>query len=122
MRKIGEYRKNYVCQHCGGSAVSHDAAAIWDIDKQEWVVSSVYDNATCETCGGETKLIEVNLDAMETSQALEIVLAMARHLYTDHGELCSPARCPDDAAKAIDAIAEFIANKFTPGVQNGQRN
>lgn len=44
------------CNHCGGSDVLRDAYAEWDGEK--WVLHSVYDNFTCETCGGETSVTE----------------------------------------------------------------
>ena len=29
-----------------------DANAIWSVEKQEWELCAVYDNGTCEVCGG----------------------------------------------------------------------
>lgn len=46
------------CSHCGGRNVRRDADAAWDEDDQAWTLVGVYDNATCEDCGGETSLVE----------------------------------------------------------------
>ena len=46
------------CKYCGSEYVKRDADAMWNVDTQEWELVSVYDNATCEDCGGETSLIE----------------------------------------------------------------
>lgn len=50
-----------VCRHCESEDVVRDAFAEWSITEQDWVLSSVYDSANCnsETCdGNETKLEE----------------------------------------------------------------
>jgi transcription elongation factor Elf1 len=54
-------RKTYICSRCGSSDVSQDANAMWDSARQEWVLRGIYDNATCEQCGKETELKEVEL-------------------------------------------------------------
>lgn len=51
-----------VCRHCGSSSVAADAFARWDADCQEWQVSAVYDKgASCDVCGGETRIDEMPL-------------------------------------------------------------
>ena len=50
-----------VCKFCGGTNVMRDAWAVWDRDKQDWVLGSVFDAAQCDDCDGETSLIEVPL-------------------------------------------------------------
>lgn len=47
-----------VCSHCGSDDVMRDAWAEWDVEKQDWVLSSVYDHTYCEGCEGETTLSE----------------------------------------------------------------
>ena len=42
--------KRIVCTSCGGEDVLRDAFTKWDIEKQEWVLSTVYDDTFCETC------------------------------------------------------------------------
>lgn len=40
------------CPECGSTdGVVRDAFASWDEDTQEWVLSSVYDNFSCNECG-----------------------------------------------------------------------
>ncbi len=50
--------KKMICATCGSENVRRDADAVWNVEKQEWELCAVYDNATCEKCGGETRLIE----------------------------------------------------------------
>lgn len=45
-----------VCSGCGSEDVRTDAWATWDHEAQEWVLSSTYDDAYCNTCRGETSL------------------------------------------------------------------
>ena len=47
-----------ICSHCGSEEVKRDAWAEWDVEKQDWVLSSVYDNTYCEGCEEETTLSE----------------------------------------------------------------
>jgi rRNA maturation endonuclease Nob1 len=51
-----------ICNYCGGTDVLKDAYAEWD--GHCWVLHSVYDSTTCETCGGETSITETK----ETTQ------------------------------------------------------
>jgi DNA-directed RNA polymerase subunit RPC12/RpoP len=51
----------YICSTCGSDDVSRDAAAEWSVAEQKWELKTEYDNATCERCGDETRLIEVEL-------------------------------------------------------------
>lgn len=51
-----------VCRTCGSDEVVSDAYAAWNVDRQEWEVSATFDKgATCEKCGGETRLKWVDL-------------------------------------------------------------
>jgi hypothetical protein len=47
---------NMTCDCCGGTDVVKDAFAEWD--GYRWVLHSVYDSATCQTCGTDTTLTE----------------------------------------------------------------
>ena len=63
-----ERRKvSYVCTECGSDDVRIDAFAMWDVDKQAWVLSHMFDQAFCEQCDGETtteeRAYEENPDA-----------------------------------------------------------
>lgn len=40
-----------ICSKCGGENVLRDAYASWDVDAQEWALSSVYDTFRCDDCG-----------------------------------------------------------------------
>ena len=55
--------------------------------------------------------------------ALEIVLEMAKSLFRSHGEFCEPAKCPADAATAMNTVEDFIVNHFeeNDGVRNQSR-
>jgi hypothetical protein len=47
-----------VCGHCGSEDVLRDAYAEWDKGSQRWEIRTVFDQAVCETCGGETRIAE----------------------------------------------------------------
>ncbi|SCM79925.1 hypothetical protein KL86PLE_90711 [uncultured Pleomorphomonas sp.] len=40
-----------VCSKCGGDTILRDAYAYWDVEAQEWALSSVYDAFLCSSCG-----------------------------------------------------------------------
>lgn len=46
-------REKPVCACCGSDDVVLDATAAWDIDAQEWVLNSTFDDAYCNTCETE---------------------------------------------------------------------
>ena len=46
-----------ICKHCRSDNVGKDAIAHWDQEGQTWLVASVFDDAYCNGCGGETTLI-----------------------------------------------------------------
>ena len=46
------------CTHCGGADVSRTAEAAWNPRRQAWALLTVYDDATCNDCGGECSLYE----------------------------------------------------------------
>ena len=48
----------YVCARCGSSDVLRDAWAKQDEETGEWELSTVFDAAYCNVCGGETSLVE----------------------------------------------------------------
>lgn len=50
-----------VCAHCGSTDVRRNADAGWNEELQLWELVAIYDNATCEQCGGETRLEERQL-------------------------------------------------------------
>lgn len=52
--------KKMICATCGSEDVRRDADAAWNKNTQEWELCAVYDHATCEQCGGETRLVEVS--------------------------------------------------------------
>ena len=54
-------RTKPVCAGCGSDEVCLDAYAQWDCAAQEWVLASIYDEAFCTACDGETKLAIVDL-------------------------------------------------------------
>lgn len=50
-----------VCKACGSDDVKLDAWAVWDIDKQDWVLGYTFDDSFCESCEGETTIIDRQL-------------------------------------------------------------
>jgi len=53
----------FICEHCGNDNISRDATAEWDIETQEWVLSSVQDATYCEDCDCEIKCLDVPLES-----------------------------------------------------------
>lgn len=55
-------RIEMICRNCKSDQVSMDATAVWDVDKQDWVLSGIMDTAYCDICD-ETQLEELLLPA-----------------------------------------------------------
>jgi len=53
--------RTFVCESCGSDDVLKDAYAEWDLLKQAWVLSAVFDHTICNTCDGETNVIEAEV-------------------------------------------------------------
>lgn len=51
------------CTTCDSEDIRRDAYAAWNVENQEWEIVTLFDNADCETCGGETSLTERFLPA-----------------------------------------------------------
>jgi hypothetical protein len=49
---------DYVCERCGGVAVTRDAWAEWDVALQLWVMRTLFDHAFCHDCRRATLLVE----------------------------------------------------------------
>lgn len=47
-----------ICKKCSSENVKKDAWCSWDIDKQEWVIESIFDQEYCDSCEGETIIID----------------------------------------------------------------
>ena len=46
------------CASCGSADILRDAYACWDVDTQEWVLHSCYDEYRCEACGAQSKHVD----------------------------------------------------------------
>lgn len=49
MKELGVKQKP-VCAECGSDDVTLDAVARWDEEKQDWALSSTFDDAYCGAC------------------------------------------------------------------------
>ena len=60
--------KKPVCSRCGSDAVLLDAYAEWDMEKQDWVLQNVFQDAICEDCEGEASLdwVDVTPEASDS--------------------------------------------------------
>lgn len=56
-----------VCKYCGSTDVLKDAWAEWDEEKQEWVLSDVYDDDFCVVCDDETTINDEDITGPTTS-------------------------------------------------------
>ena len=53
-------RLQMLCQKCGSAEVVRDATASWNFTRQQWeLAGDPCDDAYCEKCDAETKIIEV---------------------------------------------------------------
>lgn len=62
MSKAAPKRIKIVCEECRSENVSRDATAHWNIDNQEWELAGIQDQGTCEDCGEERLLEEVEIN------------------------------------------------------------
>lgn len=53
-----------VCAKCGSDDVRRDAYAAWSVEAQDWELSTAFDQGTCEACGEEARLEEVEIDVL----------------------------------------------------------
>jgi len=49
------------CNYCGSKDVRRNADVKWNEEKQEWEIVSLFDDATCEACKGDTTLAEIEV-------------------------------------------------------------
>jgi hypothetical protein len=54
-------RVTFVCEICGGTTVTRDAWAEWDVEAQSWVLGAAFDDSFCHDCQEETGIEEVQL-------------------------------------------------------------
>lgn len=81
------YEKEMVCKTCGSHRVRRDADVMWDVNSQKWMLEGIYDNATCDDCGGETTLVERparNDNPHADRAALDDKLDDPRHGQAEH--------------------------------------
>jgi Zn finger protein HypA/HybF involved in hydrogenase expression len=45
----------HICPYCGSENISIDAAARWNVERQEWVLSGTMDSGGCDDCQQEFK-------------------------------------------------------------------
>ena len=83
MKKI-----NYVCTECGSDAVLNDAYAEWNVERQEFELSSTYNAWICEDCDGETNVKEQATISLDETlyNGLCLVSEMMHEAMLEHGE------------------------------------
>jgi len=47
----------FKCAHCGSEDVTRDSDSEWDKVLQKWVTKRLFDTASCENCGTDTRLV-----------------------------------------------------------------
>lgn len=72
-----------VCSKCGGENVLRDAYASWDVEAQEWLLSSVYDAFRCDDCGHDA-CDEVPAD--DAPDLLEVLKAVRGTFNVEYGQ------------------------------------
>lgn len=48
--KMPSTKQKPICVECGSENVNLDATAMWDVEKQDWVLAYTYDDAFCCDC------------------------------------------------------------------------
>jgi len=48
----------FKCKNCGSPDIRRNCDALWDIEKQEWVICDWFDTYDCFGCGGECDVTE----------------------------------------------------------------
>ncbi|MCB2061022.1 MAG: hypothetical protein R3E09_00395 [Novosphingobium sp.] len=48
-----------ICKGCRSETVTRDAWAEWDVERQEWVLGSLFDYAFCHNCASRTQIEDV---------------------------------------------------------------
>jgi hypothetical protein len=43
-------RVTFKCNACGSDNIKKDAYAEWDVEQQEWVLCTVFDDTVCDDC------------------------------------------------------------------------
>ena len=55
---MGKIRK--VCAECGSEEVQADAYVTWNVERQDWEISCIFDKgSTCDNCDGECRIIDI---------------------------------------------------------------
>ena len=62
---MNEPKVQLICAKCGSANIAADAAARWSILDQEWQLTAVYGNKTCEDCGYDHNCEERELNEDE---------------------------------------------------------
>ena len=62
-----EVRRKPVCPKCGSDNVVADATARWSAERQQWEVSSVFEQGGCDECGHE----DIEFSWVESGKAEE---------------------------------------------------
>jgi hypothetical protein len=45
-----------ICTRCGSDDILADAWAEWDVEAQQWVLRTTFDDKHCEACEGECRI------------------------------------------------------------------
>ena len=48
----------FVCCDCGGDNIVVDGFASWSVEKQDWVLANVFEEAFCADCDTSTSIAE----------------------------------------------------------------
>lgn len=70
--------KTYICTTCGSDNVRLNADTAWNVQRQRWEITELFDSSTCEACGCERRLQDVELQDpkdMEEPEGSELSIA-----------------------------------------------
>jgi hypothetical protein len=54
----------YVCKDCGSRDVGGTASVRWDVERQKWTISGLFDDTWCESCGEDARLVPMDAAAL----------------------------------------------------------
>jgi len=58
----------YICKRCGSDQITFDATAYWDVEKQDFVLTSTQDASWCGGCDGEASVDEVEVEEKDFAE------------------------------------------------------
>ncbi|UJJ60598.1 hypothetical protein [Rhodanobacter denitrificans] len=80
-----EPRVEKVCAECGGTNVVMEAAVRWDVDAQEWCITTIYDKSGhCDDCDADVGIDDRELPVVPSLATYTVFVRQADGRGTTH--------------------------------------